>query len=133
MNAPKAKKIDKTLEIHGHKRTDSYFWLNERENPDVIKYLEEENAYADFVMKDTEELQEQLFQEMKARYKEDDESLPYFFNEYWYVIKYQIGKEYPLFYRHHHSLENPIELMLDVNEMAEGKDFYDVGSFCFCK
>ena len=129
MNAPKAKKIDKTLEIHGHKRTDSYFWLNERENPDVIKYLEEENAYADFVMKDTEELQEQLFQEMKARYKEDDESLPYFFNEYWYVIKYQIGKEYPLFYRHHHSLENPIELMLDVNEMAEGKDFYDVGSF----
>jgi oligopeptidase B len=47
-------------------------------------------------MKDTEELQEQLFQEMKARYKEDDESLPYFFNEYWYVIKYQIGKEYPL-------------------------------------
>lgn len=129
MNAPKAKKIDKTLEIHGHKRTDSYFWLNERENPDVIKYLEEENAYADFVMKDTEELQEQLFQEMKARYKEDDESLPYFFNEYWYVIKYQIGKEYPLFYRHHLSLENPIELMLDVNEMAEGKDFYDVGSF----
>ena len=129
MNAPKAKKIDKTLEIHGHKRTDSYFWLNERENPDVIKYLEEENAYADFVMKDTEELQEQLFQEMKARYKEDDESLPYFFNEYWYVIKYQIGKEYPLFYRHHFSLENPIELMLDVNEMAEGKDFYDVGSF----
>ena len=129
MNAPKAKKIDKTLEIHGHKRTDSYFWLNERENPDVIKYLEEENAYADFVMKDTEELQEQLFQEMKARYKEDDESLPYFFNEYWYVIKYQIGKEYPLFYRHYLSLENPIELMLDVNEMAEGKDFYDVGSF----
>ena len=129
MNAPKAKKIDKTLEIHGHKRTDSYFWINERENPDVIKYLEEENAYADFVMKDTEELQEQLFQEMKARYKEDDESLPYFFNEYWYVIKYQIGKEYPLFYRHHLSLENPIELMLDVNEMAEGKDFYDVGSF----
>ncbi|MFT3918445.1 S9 family peptidase [Cloacibacterium sp.] len=129
MNAPKAKKIDKTLEIHGHKRTDSYFWLNERENPDVIKYLEEENAYADFVMKDTEELQEQLFQEMKARYKEDDESLPYFFNEYWYVIKYQIGKEYPLFYRHHFSLENTIELMLDVNEMAEGKDFYDVGSF----
>lgn len=129
MNAPKAKKIDKTLEIHGHKRTDSYFWLNERENPDVIKYLEEENAYADFVMKDTEELQEQLFQEMKARYKEDDESLPYFFNEYWYLIKYQIGKEYPLFYRHHLSLENPIELMLDVNEMAEGNDFYDVGSF----
>ena len=83
MNAPKAKKIDKSLEIHGHQRNDPFFWLNERENPEVLQYLEEENAYCDFVMKDTEELQEQLFQEMKARYKEDDESLPYFFNESW--------------------------------------------------
>lgn len=129
MNAPIANKINKELEFHGHTRIDPYFWLNQRENPDVIKYLEDENAYCDFVMKDTEELQEKLFQEMKARYKEDDESLPYFFNEYWYVIKYQIGKEYPLFYRQHLSLENPLELMLDVNEMASGKDFYDVGSF----
>ncbi len=129
MNAPKAKKIDKTLEIHGDTRIDPYFWLNERENPEVIKYLEEENAYCDFVMKDTEELQEQLYQEMKARYKEDDESLPYFFNKYWYVVKYQKGKEYPLFYRHHLALDNPEELMLDVNQLAEGKDFYDVGSF----
>ena len=71
MNAPKAKKIDKSLEIHGHQRNDPFFWLNERENPEVLQYLEEENAYCDFVMKDTEELQEQLFQEMKARYKED--------------------------------------------------------------
>lgn len=129
MNAPKAKKIDKALEIHGDIRIDPYFWLNERENPEVIKYLEEENAYCDFVMKDTEELQEQLYQEMKARYKEDDESLPYFFNKYWYVVKYQKGKEYPLFYRHHLALDNPEELMLDVNQLAEGKDFYDVGSF----
>lgn len=129
MNAPIANKINKELEFHGHTRIDPYFWLNQRENPEVIKYLEDENAYCDFVMKDTEELQEKLFQEMKARYKEDDESLPYFFNEYWYVIKYQIGKEYPLFYRQHLSLENPLELMLDVNEMASGKDFYDVGSF----
>jgi oligopeptidase B len=129
MNAPKAKKIDKPLEIHGHQRNDPYFWLNERENPEVVQYLEEENAYCDFVMKDTEDLQEQLFQEMKARYKEDDESLPYFFNEYWYVVKFQKEKEYPLFYRHFKSLENEAELMLDVNEMAAGKDFYDVGSF----
>ena len=111
MNAPKAKKIDKFLEIHGHQRNDPYFWLNQRENPEVLQYLEEENAYCDFVMKDTEELQEQLFQEMKSRYKEDDESLPYFFNEYWYVVKYQKGKEYPLFYRHFKSLENEAELM----------------------
>lgn len=129
MNAPKAKKIDKSLEIHGHQRNDPFFWLNERENPEVLQYLEEENAYCDFVMKETEDLQEQLFQEMKARYKEDDESLPYFFNEYWYVVKFQKGKEYPLFYRHFKNLENEAELMLDVNEMAAGKDFYDVGSF----
>lgn len=129
MNAPKAKKIHKSLEIHGDTRIDPYFWLNERENPEVIQYLEGENAYCDFVMKDTEELQEALFQEMKARYKEDDESLPYYFNKYWYVVKYQKGKEYPLFYRHHLSLENHEELMLDVNQMAQGKDFYDVGSF----
>jgi oligopeptidase B len=60
MEAPKAKKIEKILEIHGDKRIDNYFWLNERENPEVIQYLEEENAYADFIMKDTEELQEEL-------------------------------------------------------------------------
>lgn len=129
MNTPKAKKINKTLSIHGDTRIDPYYWLNERENPEVIQYLEEENAYCDFMMKDTEELQNQLFEEMKARYKEDDESLPYFFNQYWYVIKYQKGKEYPLFCRHHLSLDQPQELMLDVNQMAEGKDYYDVGSF----
>ena len=73
MQAPKAKKIEKILEIHGDKRTDHYFWMNERENPEVTKYLEAENAYCDFVMKDTENFQEQLFEEMKARYKKDDE------------------------------------------------------------
>ena len=73
MKAPQAKKIEKILEIHGDKRTDNYFWLNERENPEVIKYLEEENAYEEFMMKDTEELQEELYEEMKARYKKHDE------------------------------------------------------------
>lgn len=129
MNAPKAKKINKTLTIHGDTRIDPYYWLNERENPEVVSYLEAENAYCDYIMKDTEELQKNLFEEMKARYKEDDESLPYFFNQYWYVVKYQKGKEYPLFYRHHLTLDQPAELMLDVNIMAEGKDYYDVGSF----
>ena len=96
MKAPQAKKIEKILETHGDRRTDHYFWLNERENPEVIKYLEEENAYEEFIMKDTEELQEELFEEMKARYKKDDESLPYFFNGYWYIVRYEEGKEYPI-------------------------------------
>lgn len=128
MQPPKAKKTDKILEIHGDRRVDSYFWMNERENPEVLKYLEEENAYCDFVMKDTQDLQNELFEEMKARYKKDDESLPYFFNEYWYFVKYQDNKEYPIFSRKHQTLENPEEIILDVNILAEGKQFFEVGS-----
>ncbi len=128
MKAPVADKIDKTLEIHGHKRSDPYFWLNERENPKVKQYLEDENAYADEMMKDTEYLQEILFEEMKARYKKDDESLPYFFNEYWYIIRYEEGKEYPIFCRKFQSLDNPEEIILDVNILAEDLEFFEVAS-----
>ncbi|MCZ2084384.1 MAG: S9 family peptidase [Flavobacteriales bacterium] len=125
---PKAKKIEKVLEIHGDKRNDPYFWLNERENPEVIQYLEEENAYAEAVMKDTEDFQQLLFDEMKARYKKDDESLPYFFNEYWYIVRFVDGKEHPLFTRKFQTLENEEELLLDVNVLAEGQKFFEVGS-----
>lgn len=128
MKAPQAKKIEKTLEIHGDQRMDPYFWLNERENPEVIRYLEEENSYADLIMKDTEELQEELFEEMKSRYKKDDESLPYFFNGYWYIVRYEEGKEYPIFCRKQHSLDQPEEIIADVNILAEGENFFEVGS-----
>ena len=125
---PKAKKIPKILEIHGDERQDPYFWLKERENPEVIQYLEEENAYAEAVMKDTEDFQQLLFDEMKARYKKDDESLPYFFNEYWYIVRFEKGKEHPLFTRKFQTLENEEELLLDVNLLAEGQKFFEVGS-----
>lgn len=128
MNAPKAKKIEKILEIHGDQRIDNYFWMNERENPEVTQYLEEENAYCDFVMKDTENLQQELFDEMKSRYKEDDQSLPYFFNEYWYIVRFEIGKEYPIFSRKFQTLEQEEEILLDVNILAEGQKFFEVGS-----
>ena len=127
MDIPKAKKINKKLTAHGEVRIDSYYWLNERENPEVIQYLEQENSYCDFVMKDTELLQRELFEEMKSRYKEDDESLPYFFNEYWYITRYEKGSEYPIFTRKYQSQENEEELLLDVNILADGHDFYDVG------
>ena len=127
MDIPKAKKINKKLTAHGEVRIDPYYWLNERENPEVIQYLEQENAYCDFVMKDTELLQRELFEEMKSRYKEDDESLPYFFNEYWYITRYEKGTEYPIFTRKYQSQENEKELLLDVNILADGHDFYDVG------
>ena len=127
MDIPKAKKINKKLTAHGEVRIDPYYWFNERENPEVIQYLEQENAYCDFVMKDTELLQRELFEEMKSRYKEDDESLPYFFNEYWYITRYEKGTEYPVFTRKYQSQENEEELLLDVNILADGHDFYDVG------
>ena len=125
---PKAKKIPKILQIHGDERQDPYFWLKERENPEVIQYLEEENAYAEAVMKDTEDFQQLLFDEMKARYKKDDESLPYIFNEYWYIVRFEKGKEHPLFTRKFQTLENEEELLLDVNILAEGQKFFEVGS-----
>ncbi|MBN9311647.1 MAG: oligopeptidase B [Chryseobacterium sp. 39-10] len=128
MNPPKATLIDKILEIHGDRRIDPYFWMNERENPDVITYLEEENSYCDFVMKDTEDLQQQLFDEMKARYKEDDQSLPYFFNSYWYIVRFEKGKEYPIFSRKKDTLDNEEEILIDVNVLAEGQKFFEVGS-----
>lgn len=128
MKAPQAKKIEKILEIHGDTRIDNYFWMNEKENPEVIQYLEEENAYEEAMMKDTEALQEELFLEMKARYKKDDESLPYFFNEYWYIVRYEEAKEYPIFCRKHLSLDNEDEIILDVNILAEGEDFFEVAN-----
>lgn len=128
MKIPKAKKIEEILEIHGDRRVDQYFWMKHKENPEVTKYLEEENAYCDWIMKDTKEIQEELFAEMKARYKEDDESLPYNFNDFWYIIRFEIGKEYPLFTRKYKNLDNEEELLLDVNVLAEGQDFFEVGS-----
>lgn len=128
MTAPKAKKIENILEIHGDKRIDHYFWMNDRKNPEVIKYLEEENAYEEVMMKDTEAFQEELYEEMKARYKKDDESIPYFFNEYWYIVRYEEGKEYPIFCRRFQTMENPEEIILDVNILAEGQEFFEVAN-----
>ncbi len=128
MKAPQAKKIENILEIHGDKRIDNYFWMNDRENPEVIKYLEEENAYEEAMMKETEAFQEDLYEEMKARYKKDDESLPYFFNEYWYIVRYEEGKEYPIFCRRFQTMEHPEEIILDVNILAEGQEFFEVAN-----
>ena len=128
MNPPIAKKIDKILEKHGDQRVDPYFWMNERENPEVLDYLKKENDYADYILKSTEDLQENLYEEMKARYKKDDESLPYFFNGYWYIVRYEAGKEYPIFTRKKDSLEQQEELLLDVNVLAGGHSFFEIGS-----
>ncbi|MBS7334375.1 MAG: S9 family peptidase [Weeksellaceae bacterium] len=127
MQAPVAKKIEKKLEKHGDIRIDNYYWLNERENPEVIQYLEEENKYTEAILKPTEELQAKLFEEMKSRIKEDDSSVPYKINGYWYLTEYQKGKEYPIHKRRKESLENEDEILFDVNPMAEGHAYYKLG------
>lgn len=125
---PKAKQQEKILNTHGDTRIDYYFWLNERENPEVLQYLKDENIYCEAIMKDTEPLQEFLFEEMKSRYKKDDQSLPYFFNQYWYIVRYEKGKEYPIFARKFQSLKNKEEIIIDANTLAEGYDFFEIGS-----
>jgi len=125
---PMAQKIPKELQTHGDIRTDSYFWMNERDNPAVTAFLQAENSYVDAMMQDTETLQEKLFAEMKARYREDDSSLPYFFNKYWYIVRYEQGREHPLFTRKYLSLEAAEELLLDANIPAQHHEFFEVGS-----
>lgn len=127
MPAPIAIKKPQLLEIHGHQRQDPYYWMNERENQEVIDYLNAENAYLKEVMKPTEVLQKQLFEEMKGRIKEQDESVPYFKSGYFWYTRYEQGSEYPIFCRKLGSLEAEEEVILDVNMLAVGKSYFQVG------
>lgn len=121
---PKAKKIAKELNIHNDKRVDDYFWMNERENPELIDYLEEENAYNDAMTAHTKDFQGELFTEIKSRIKEDDASVPYFSNEYWYYVRFEKGKDYPVYARKKETLESKEEILFNVNEMAEGHAYF---------
>lgn len=125
--APKAAQKPKELSVHGDTRTDKYYWLNERENPEVIDYLKAENAYLDTVLGHTKPFQEALFEEIKGRIKQDDESVPYKDNGYYYLTRYEKGKEYPIYARKKGSLEAEEEIMLDVNELAKSYAYYAVG------
>lgn len=126
MQVPKAKKIEHKLEKHGDVRIDNYYWLNDRENPEVIQYLNDENAYTDFILKDTEQLQKELFTEIRNRIKEDDSSVPYKQNGYWYITRYEKGQEYPIRTRRKESLDAPEEILFDVNEYAKGYSYYQL-------
>ncbi len=122
--APIAERIPKELKIHGDLRIDDYYWLNERENPKVIEYLNDENNYYKTLTTHTDKFQEDLFEEMKGRIKEDDESVPYKKNGYYYITRYEIGKQYPIYTRKKGSLDAAEKILIDVNEMAEGHDYY---------
>ncbi|WP_394332089.1 S9 family peptidase [Kordia zhangzhouensis] len=124
ITAPTAAKKATKLEKHGDVRIDNYYWLNDRENPEVISYLEAENAYNEAMTAHTENFQKDLFEEMKGRIKEDDSSVPYKLNGYWYIRRYEEGKGYPIYSRKKGSLDAPEEIMFDVNKMAEGHPYY---------
>ena len=126
---PVAEKIRKELAIHGLTRVDNYYWLNERDNPKVIEYLKAENEYKETVMKHTEELQEKLFNEIVGRIKQTDMSVPYKEQGYYHYTRYEEGNEYPIYCRKKGSMEVEEEILLNVNKMAEGYDYYHVAGY----
>jgi oligopeptidase B len=121
---PAAKVVPKQLDTHGHVRTDNYYWLNDREDPEVIAYLEAENEYTAAMMAHTQELRGKLFEEIKGRIKQTDLSVPYRQGDYFYYSRTEDGKDYPIYARKKGSLEAEEEVMLDLNELAEGHGFY---------
>ncbi len=123
---PDVKQIPVSLEKHGDVRTDEYYWLNNREDDEVIDYLERENAYRESIMAGTEELQATLYKEMVGRIKQDDSSVPYELEGYYYYTRFEEGGQYPLYCRKKGSLEGEEEVMLDVNELAKGHSYYQV-------
>lgn len=124
--APIAEKQPKALEAHGTTRTDNYYWLRDdaRKDPKVIDYLKAENAYTDSMMAPTEALRKKLFDEIKGRIKQTDESVPYQDRGYWYYTRFEEGKNYPIICRKKGSMDAEEQIMLDVNAEAEGKDYY---------
>lgn len=126
-DSPPVCKVDPTrLEKHGQVRVDNYYWLNQRENPDVIAYLEAENAYTDARMAHTKALEDALFEEIKGRIKQNDESVPYKLDDYYYYYRYEDNKEYPIYCRKKGSLDANEEITIDVNALAEGHEFCSV-------
>jgi oligopeptidase B len=126
---PVAKILPKELTAHGHARIDNYYWLNQRENPDVVAYLEDENAYKEAVMAHTNDMQEKLFKEILGRIKKTDMSVPYKDQGYFRYTRYEEEGEYPIYCRKKGSLDAEEEIVLNVNNMAEGHDYYSVAGY----
>lgn len=131
MNPPIAKKIPQKRESTYYQTIDHYAWLEDRtkSNKEVIAYLESENAYTEEIMSPTKSLQEELYQEMKARIQEDDQEVPYFLNGYWYYRRTETGKQYPVYCRKQKSLEATEEEVLDINALAQDKKFISLGDY----
>jgi oligopeptidase B len=117
------------LTVHGEERVDPYFWLREKNNPEVVNYLKTENAFAEQALAHTKPLQEKLYTEMLSRIKQDDLSVPYRYGDYFYYSRTEKGKQYGIQCRKKGSLDAPEEVLLDLNVLAEGKTFMGLGAF----
>jgi len=127
LSAPKADKNEKILEQHGHVRVDPYFWIGDLKNPKTMNLLKAENRYAEKNMKDADGLQRALFDEMKGRTRQDDSSVPYKKGSYFYYARYEKGRNYPIYARKKDNLKSEEEILIDVNKLAKGYDYYRVG------
>ncbi len=123
---PVARKVPVELEAHGDVRVDDYYWLRERDDPEVVAYLEAENAYTEAMLAPHQALQDALFDEIVGRIAKDDSTPPARDGEYWYYTRYVEGGEYPIHCRRHGSLDAPEEVILDVNALAAGYEFFAV-------
>ncbi|PWV44968.1 S9 family peptidase [Chitinophaga sp. S165] len=124
---PVAEQIDTAMTIHGDTRIDKYYWMNDRNDPKVIAYLKAENDYLDTMMEPAAGMRKKLYEEMRGRIMETDASVPYLKNGYYYYTRFTEGKEYPVYCRKKGSLEGTEEILLDVNVLAAGHDYYQVG------
>ena len=127
VSAPLAPARPEKLEKHGHTRVDPYYWLNQRDDPEVIDYLKAENDYTDALMADRKQMEDELFEEIKGRIKQADLSVPYKLDDYYYYTRFEEGKEYPIFCRKKKSLEAVEHVMLDANVLAQGHEYFAVG------
>jgi oligopeptidase B len=125
---PTARRQQTVNTFHGHRLTDDYAWLREKTSPEVIAFLEQENAYTRAVMKPTEELQAKLYDEMLSHIKETDVSVPFRDKDYFYYSRTEQGAQYPIYCRKHGSLEAKEEVMLDMNQLAAGESFMALGA-----
>lgn len=126
---PVAQRIPRTVTMHGDTRDDPYYWLRDRANPEVIAYLNAENAYLEQSLQHTQPLQQQLYAEMRGRIKEIDASVPVQRDDYYYYTRMEQGQQYPIHCRKHGSLDTPEQLLLDQNVLAEGQSYFQLGVF----
>ena len=124
---PLAKIIPTTIEKFDDIRIDNYFWLNDKENPEVIDYLNKENQYYQEMTAPTHNFQKELFEEMKSRIKEDDQSVPYLYNSYYYITRFEMGSDYPIYSRKKGSLTANEEILFNCNELAKGHKYFKLG------